>query len=68
MRYNLILKLNILYDLKTYAWIIFGHFNIICIIFQIASIIGNGSWYTMYEKSINNPENIIEDLMESQQV
>lgn len=29
---------------------------------------GTNHWYTVYEKSIENPENIIELLMDSQQV
>ncbi|XP_052756683.1 zinc finger FYVE domain-containing protein 26 homolog isoform X2 [Galleria mellonella] len=34
---------------------------------QIASIMGESHWYNIYEKSLNNPENIIELLLESQQ-
>ncbi|KAJ2953249.1 hypothetical protein O0L34_g829 [Tuta absoluta] len=34
---------------------------------QISSIMGVNHWYTVYEKSIENPENIIEVLMDSQQ-
>lgn len=29
---------------------------------------GTNHWYTIYEKSTENPENIIEVLMDSQQV
>ncbi|XP_026489637.2 zinc finger FYVE domain-containing protein 26 homolog [Vanessa tameamea] len=34
---------------------------------QISSIMGTNHWYTIYEKSMENPENIIEVLMDSQQ-
>ncbi|XP_059053416.1 zinc finger FYVE domain-containing protein 26 homolog [Achroia grisella] len=34
---------------------------------QIASIMGESHWYNIYEKSINNPESIIEVLLVSQQ-
>ncbi|KAM3962427.1 zinc finger FYVE-type containing 26 spastizin [Aphomia sociella] len=34
---------------------------------QIASIMGENHWYNIYEKSVDNPENIIEVLLESQQ-
>ncbi|OWR53816.1 hypothetical protein KGM_204158 [Danaus plexippus plexippus] len=34
---------------------------------QIASIMGSHHWYTIYEKSVENPEAIIEVLMDSQQ-
>ncbi|CAH4031831.1 unnamed protein product [Pieris brassicae] len=34
---------------------------------QIASIMGTNHWYAIYEKSIENPENIVEILMDSQQ-
>lgn len=29
---------------------------------------GENNWYTIYEKSVENPENVIEVLMDSQQV
>lgn len=35
---------------------------------QIASIMGINHWYTVFEKSIENPEEVIELLMDSQQV
>ncbi|XP_049877451.1 zinc finger FYVE domain-containing protein 26 homolog [Pectinophora gossypiella] len=34
---------------------------------QISAIMGVNHWYTVYEKSVENPENIIEVLMDSQQ-
>lgn len=34
---------------------------------QIAAIMGASHWYTIYEKSIENPESVIEVLMDSQQ-
>ncbi|XP_063539448.1 zinc finger FYVE domain-containing protein 26 homolog [Cydia strobilella] len=34
---------------------------------QIASIMGSSHWYDVYERSMNNPENVIEVLMDSQQ-
>lgn len=38
------------------------------LLLQIASIMGTNHWYDIYEKSIENPEQIIEILMVSQQV
>ncbi|KAJ0173711.1 hypothetical protein K1T71_010860 [Dendrolimus kikuchii] len=34
---------------------------------QISTIMGTEHWYNVYEKSIENPENVIEILMDSQQ-